>query len=72
MSLPLVGGAGDASRPLFHCTRFWLTVQLEKGRSLLDTRARLAREDRVLAIVCPPGPVRRLFELVGRERLPDL
>ena len=27
--------------------------------------AGLAREDRELAIVCPPGPVRRLFEVVG-------
>jgi anti-sigma B factor antagonist len=34
-------------------------------RLLLRARALLAREDRALAIVCPPGPVRRLFELVG-------
>jgi anti-sigma B factor antagonist len=32
---------------------------------LLRARALLAREDRALAIVCPPGPVRRLFEVVG-------
>ena len=34
-------------------------------RVMLRARARLAREDRELAIVCPPGPVRRLFEVVG-------
>jgi anti-sigma B factor antagonist len=35
------------------------------SRLILRARALLAREDRALAIVCPPGPVRRLFELVG-------
>lgn len=34
-------------------------------RVMLRARALLAREDRALAIVCPPGPVRRLFELAG-------
>jgi anti-anti-sigma factor len=34
-------------------------------RVILRARARLAREDRELAIVCPHGPVRRLFEVVG-------
>ena len=34
-------------------------------RVMLRARARLAREDRELAIVCPHGPVRRLFEVVG-------
>jgi anti-sigma B factor antagonist len=34
-------------------------------RLILRARALLARGDRALAIVCPPGPVRRLFELVG-------
>jgi anti-sigma B factor antagonist len=34
-------------------------------RVMLRARARLAREDRELAIVCPPGSVRRLFEVVG-------
>jgi anti-sigma B factor antagonist len=34
-------------------------------RLILRARALLAREDRELAIVCPPGPVRRLFELAG-------
>jgi anti-sigma B factor antagonist len=33
--------------------------------ALLRARALLAREDRALAIVCPPGPVRRLFEVAG-------
>ena len=34
-------------------------------RLILRARALLAREDRALAIVCPPGPVQRLFELAG-------
>jgi anti-sigma B factor antagonist len=34
-------------------------------RLILRARALLAREDRALAIVCPPGPVWRLFELAG-------
>jgi anti-sigma B factor antagonist len=33
--------------------------------ALLRARALLAREDRALAVVCPPGPARRLFELAG-------
>jgi anti-sigma B factor antagonist len=33
--------------------------------ALLRARALLGREDRALAIVCPPGPVRRLFEVAG-------
>jgi anti-sigma B factor antagonist len=33
--------------------------------ALLRARALLGREDRALAIVCPPGPVRRLFEMAG-------
>ena len=32
---------------------------------ILRARALLAREDRALAIVCPPGPVRRLFTEAG-------
>ncbi len=32
---------------------------------LLRARAMLGREERQLAVVCPPGPVRRLFEMVG-------
>ena len=36
------------------------------GLSLvLRARATLAREDRDLAIVCPPGPVRRLIDVTG-------
>jgi anti-anti-sigma factor len=34
-------------------------------RLILRARALLARGDRGLAIVCPPGPVRRLFALAG-------
>ena len=33
--------------------------------SVLRARAMLARDERALAIVCPPGPVRRLMELTG-------
>jgi anti-sigma B factor antagonist len=32
--------------------------------ALVRARAQLGREERELVIVCPPGPVRRLFELV--------
>ena len=32
---------------------------------ILRARALLGREDRAVAIVCGPGPVRRLFELAG-------
>jgi anti-sigma B factor antagonist len=32
---------------------------------ILRARAWLARGDRALAVVCPPGPVRRLFEHAG-------
>jgi anti-sigma B factor antagonist len=32
----------------------------------------LGREDRQLAIVCPYGPVRRVFELTGRSELFEL
>jgi anti-sigma B factor antagonist len=34
-------------------------------RLILHARALLAREDRALAIVCPPGPARQLFEETG-------
>jgi anti-sigma B factor antagonist len=33
--------------------------------AILRARALLGREDRAVAIVCPPGPVRRLFEVAG-------
>ena len=32
---------------------------------LLRARALLGRDDRQLAVVCPPGAVRRLFEVAG-------
>ena len=32
---------------------------------LLRARALLGREGRDLALVCPPGPIRRVFELTG-------
>jgi anti-sigma B factor antagonist len=34
-------------------------------QALLRARALLGREDRALAVVCPHGPVRRVFELAG-------
>ena len=37
--------------------------------ALLRARALLGREDRELVVVCPPGPVRRLFEVVGIDDL---
>jgi anti-anti-sigma factor len=33
--------------------------------SLLRARSLLGREQRDLVVVCPPGPVRRVLELVG-------
>jgi len=38
---------------------------------LFDGQARAAKLERRLAIICPPGPVRRLFDVTGfSERLP--
>ena len=34
-------------------------------QALLRARALLGREDRALVLVCPHGPVRRVFELAG-------
>ena len=36
---------------------------------VLRARAMLARDERALALVCPPGPVRRLMELAGVAEL---
>jgi anti-anti-sigma factor len=36
---------------------------------LLRARGLLGREDRELAVVCPHGPVRRVFELAGLSEL---
>jgi len=36
---------------------------------LMRARSLLGREDRALAIVCPHGPVRRVFELSGSSEL---
>ena len=36
---------------------------------LLRARGLLGREDRTLAVICGPGPVRRLFELSGSADL---
>jgi anti-sigma B factor antagonist len=36
---------------------------------LLRARGLLGREDRALAVVCPHGPVRRVFELSGTSDL---
>jgi anti-sigma B factor antagonist len=37
--------------------------------ALVRARALLARDDRELAVVCPPGPVRRIFEIAGIDDL---
>jgi anti-sigma B factor antagonist len=37
--------------------------------TLLRARDLLGREDRALAVVCPYGPVRRVFELSGSSEL---
>ena len=34
-------------------------------RALLRARALLGREDRTLALICPPGAVRRALDVVG-------
>jgi anti-sigma B factor antagonist len=36
---------------------------------ILRARAMLARDERALAIVCPPGGVRRLFDVAGVAEL---
>jgi anti-anti-sigma factor len=36
---------------------------------LLRARALLGREERALAVICPPGPVRRLFDVTGVAEL---
>jgi anti-sigma B factor antagonist len=36
---------------------------------LVHARAFLGREDRALVVVCPPGPVRRIFEMTGIDDL---
>jgi anti-sigma B factor antagonist len=33
--------------------------------ALMRARALLGQDDRALAVVCPPGPVRRLFDVAG-------
>ena len=33
--------------------------------ALVRARALLGREERALAVVCPPGPARRIFEIAG-------
>jgi len=33
--------------------------------AVLHARGLLARDQRALAVVCPPGPVRQLFEVAG-------
>ena len=36
---------------------------------LVHARALLGRDDRVLAVVCPPGSVRRVLELTGIDQV---
>jgi anti-sigma B factor antagonist len=37
--------------------------------ALVRARALLARDDRALAVVCPPGPVRRILRVAGIDDL---
>jgi anti-anti-sigma factor len=37
--------------------------------TIMRARARLGRENRELAVVCPPGPARRLFEVTSMDEL---
>jgi anti-sigma B factor antagonist len=37
--------------------------------TIVRARALLDRHDRPLAVVCPPGPARRIFELTSMEEL---
>jgi anti-sigma B factor antagonist len=37
--------------------------------SLLRARALLGREERSLALICPPGPPRRVIDLIGVDDL---
>jgi anti-sigma B factor antagonist len=36
-------------------------------RALLDTRAALSSTGRTFAVICPPGPVRRVLQIAGVE-----
>jgi anti-sigma B factor antagonist len=36
---------------------------------VMRARAVLGREDRQLVVICPPGPVRRIFEVAGIDDL---
>ena len=63
----LAGGAAELWIDLSD-TRFMDSSGLHL---LLDTRRRVRDLNRQLAIICPPGPVRRLFDIAGvPEHLP--
>jgi anti-sigma B factor antagonist len=63
----LAGGAAELWIDLTH-TRFMDSSGLHV---LLDTRSRVRDLNRRLAVICPPGTVRRLFDIVGvTEHLP--
>jgi anti-sigma B factor antagonist len=40
--------------------------------ALMRARAMLGRENRVLVVVCPPGPVRRLFDVTRAAEVLEL
>jgi anti-sigma B factor antagonist len=69
-SVPLLADAVDAALE-GGAAELWIdltdTLFMDSSglHALLDTRRRAAELNRRLAIVCPDGPVRRLFELAG-------
>ena len=62
---PLTDIAGDGDDPLL-LDLSGLTFMDSTGMSvLLNARRRLTRQGRTMAIVCPAGPVHRVFQLTN-------
>lgn len=65
LAAPLTEIAGDGDGPVL-LDLSDLTFMDSTGMSvLLNARRRLTRQGRSMAIVCPEGPVRRVFELTN-------
>ena len=47
------------------CSACFIRHCQEQVSRAIDSHKMLGREDRALALVCPHGPVRRVFELAG-------